>query len=121
MSEATMPGSVFIWPRMFVIKNEPVPGTDDMGQISLSSREIYVTPGKSRQEQALTLCHEVVHAMCATTGARYAPHEESLAGGLAQMIYALIRDNPDFVRYIQDVGREDPAPSPAPASGERQP
>jgi len=106
MEELKLPTAVFVWPRRFEVRHTAVPDCNDMGQITLSDRTIYVRPGASRQEEALTLCDEVVHAMVASVGDYRI--SEAVAGGMAQMLFAVIRDNPEFVRYVQAIPEEIP-------------
>lgn len=64
--------------------------------------EILVEKNQKEPIKKITAIHEVLHGMLAYTSFRNTAHEEDVCICLEQSIYNFIRNNPEFVKYIQE-------------------
>ena len=57
---------------------------------------------ESRPYEQMTVLHEVLHAAWAATGLddQTCDHEEVIVSTLAPVLLAVIRDNPDLIKYL---------------------
>lgn len=98
-----MPSSVTVGPYVIAIKE--LVGTDmerDYGHFDSVKMEIrlqkeFATP----QQAADTLLHEVLHAVWHIAGLNHKDGEERLVASLSTQICAVVRQNPDIVRWLQ--------------------
>jgi Zn-dependent peptidase ImmA (M78 family) len=107
-NEYKMPDSIKVGPWIYSINNM----TNDTGEISGAlgacnsvKKRIYIKEKINDQEAAGTLLHEVIHAVFRNTGlyqsGEIAEHEEIIVSQLEIGLLGVIRDNPDFVPYLQ--------------------
>ena len=73
------------------------------GLFDESRQTIHVAPGLGPDVERETSVHEAIHAAIAQTAFRNnLDSEEELAASLAPIIYAMIRDNKDWVAWLQE-------------------
>lgn len=75
---------------------------EDLWGLCLHSRqELRVSKHLTNQVWALTALHEVLHAILASAGVQ--AHDEVLIDALSHRLFELVRENPDFIEYLQNV------------------
>lgn len=73
-------------------------GLPDMGLCDEENATIAIRAGLPSDVERITVLHEAVHAMLYALG--YRKHNERVVDGLAYQMVAVLRDNPDFARYL---------------------
>jgi Zn-dependent peptidase ImmA (M78 family) len=107
-SEYNMPKTIKVGPWIYSINNM----TKDTGEISgalgacnSTYKKIFVKENLNDQERAGTLLHEVLHAVFRNTGLfqleNISEYEETIVTQFEIGLLGVIRDNPDFVPYLQ--------------------
>jgi hypothetical protein len=71
------------------------------GRIDYAKTRIQVTQRQTDQMKVSTLWHEALHGILAQAGQ---DHEEALIEALGYGITQLIQDNPELVKFTQEVG-----------------
>jgi hypothetical protein len=77
----------------------------DKGQYGVcvyDHQRIYLTPNMMHQQASDTLLHEVMHAIWSEAGLDHIPdlNEETVIRTMATWLRMVIRDNPDFTKFI---------------------
>ncbi len=98
-----MPTSVVIGPYDIQIRElDPSDAEKNYGLFHSEKMEIHLRKEFSSAQQAAdTLLHEVLHAVWHIAGLSHKDGEERLVATLATQICAVVRQNPDIVRFLQ--------------------
>ena len=80
--------------------------TDQAGGVDLSGQAIIYDPGLHSMQERDTILHELLHCIIFQTPLRKTitdqEEEERLVWTLSPRILALLRDNPQFVKYLTE-------------------
>jgi hypothetical protein len=73
-----------------------------LGVCLYNHQRIYLSPNMKHQVASDTLLHEVLHAIWSESGLDHIPdlNEETVVRALATWLRLVIRDNPEFVKFI---------------------
>lgn len=80
-------------------------GSDKLGETDVAAQELRVGPGQASTQERDSLLHEVLHACWDQTSLRAGAggdrsDEEAAVSALAPLLLGVMRDNPDFVRWL---------------------
>ncbi len=71
---------------------------DDLGESDLENQHITIKDGLKPEQEKSTLLHECLHAISDTLGLGL---NEKHVQGLETGLWALLKDNPQFVSYLR--------------------
>lgn len=94
------PASVKVLGQKFTItftEGDPL-DADDLGECAVDSLSIAVRDKLNPEKERLVLLHEVIHAIEDVLNLKLS---EKQVEGLETGVYALIRDNPAFIKYLR--------------------
>ena len=96
------PKKIKIGPYNYVVELFPDATTTDHGACVYNHQTIFLSTNQHAERAGDTLLHEVLHAIWDVTGFDVMPdlHEESIVRGMATMLSAVLRDNPQFAKFI---------------------
>ena len=96
------PKKIKIGPYNYVVELFPDATTTDHGACVYNHQTIFLSSNQHAERAGDTLLHEVLHAIWDVTGFDVMPdlHEESIVRGMATMLSAVLRDNPQFAKFI---------------------
>lgn len=91
----------------FTIGNEHVSDPDNYGGLNLHTNYIFVNPKMGKEQQRLSLVHELLHVLVNYSGAKSvakltAEQEEILVTVMEPMLLSLLRDNPQIIKFLQE-------------------
>ncbi len=98
-----MPSSVRVGPYDIKIRElDPSDAEKNYGEFHSEKMEIRLRKEFSSPQQAAdTLLHEILHAVWMIGGLSHRDGEERLVASLATQICAVVRQNPDIVKFLQ--------------------
>lgn len=104
-AKAKRPDKLYIEPFCYAIDARPEWSltTGNMGNCSTDSQTIYIDAGLTEQSERDTILHEALHAIIAQTDLQKSLTEkkqEDVCWQLAPRLLALLKDNPDFIRWL---------------------
>lgn len=97
------PTSVRIFGRPYSITYVPRndPTFDQLGLTDPDSHRIWCADGQPEVEEEDTVVHEIFHAIRATMRTQVDPEvEETMVGILATGLVGVLRDNPEFAKWL---------------------
>lgn len=103
-AEIPMPQSVRVGPFDYRVQSWPsreASAADRFGECDRFNNVIRVRDDISRQRSAETMIHEILHAVWDTQGLGDNETEERIVTCFGLGLSQVIRDNPDFVAWVQ--------------------
>jgi len=96
------PKKIKIGPYNYVVELFPDATTTDHGACVYNHQTIFLSANQQAERAGDTLLHEVFHAIWDVTGFDVMPdlHEESIVRGMATMLSSVLRENPQFAKFI---------------------
>jgi hypothetical protein len=96
------PKKIKIGPYNYVVELFPDATTTDHGACVYNHQTIFLSTNQHAERAGDTLLHEVLHAIWDVSGFDVMPdlHEESIVRGMATMLSAVLRDNPQFAKFV---------------------
>lgn len=75
-----------------------------LGEHDQAKGEFRISADVSTSQQASALIHEILHACFAESGLRekHQEAEEEIVASLEALLYAVLRDNPKVIQFIQE-------------------
>jgi len=70
---------------------------------------IHIADGQRGPQLADTILHELLHAIYATFGLKDEDEEERIVSALATGLVGVLRDNPNFARWLTDEASSTPS------------
>ncbi len=105
---ANMPRTIRVGPFDYTVKQWSGMASSNAGNWGLCDRctlTILVAEGLHPMREAEVLLHEVLHAAYDTGHAGATEGEEAMVSTLGYQLSQVIRDNPDLMRYFEEVYR----------------
>lgn len=96
------PKKIKIGPYNYTVELFPDATTTDHGACVYNHQTIFLSTNQHAERAGDTLLHEVLHAIWDVAGFDVMPdlHEESIVRGMATMLSAVLRDNPQFAKFV---------------------
>lgn len=87
-----------------VLKIKIIKKADFLGEHDRDKGEIRLSGDVASSQQATALLHELLHACFAESGlrAKHPEIEEEIVASLEALLYAVLRDNPKVIQFIQE-------------------
>ena len=102
MSTKRKPSKIKIgWREYKIIFSKEVVSEGDglFGQLVYNENLIRMRPDIDINEQKITLIHEICHAIFYFMGSQLKKDEDFIKG-LSEHLYQVVKDNPDFFRWL---------------------
>lgn len=98
------PEKVFLsYLALDIVEKEVSHGAQEYGLFSPEISRIEVRQGQGPREEANTLVHEVLHAICYAYGLRLSfDEEERIVNAMANGLCDLLARNPDLIAYLTE-------------------
>ena len=93
----------------YTVERRPVPITEGegscvTGRVLYDCAKLLIANNLCEEVEAYTILHEAMHAFFCLAGIRQ--HDEQLIETLGGYFFDFIRDNPDFIKAIQETGKK---------------
>lgn len=101
-----LPTTIRIGFKTFKISPWPLAeaySADRLGECDPANSTIRVADGRSTEDTAETLIHEVLHAAWHVAHLEEGDKEERIVASLSSVLAQVLHDNPDFQSYLADV------------------
>jgi hypothetical protein len=101
---AERPDKVFLsYLALDIVEKEHVHGAQEFGLFSVDASRIEIRSGQGPREEANTLIHEVLHAICYAYGLRLPfEEEERIVNAVANGLCDFLARNPELVQYLTE-------------------
>ena len=96
------PRKIKIGPYNYVVELFPDATHSDHGACVYNHQTIFLSANQHAERAGDTLLHEVLHAIWDVAGFDVMPdlHEESIVRGMATMLSAVLKENPQLAKFI---------------------
>ena len=93
----------------YAVERRPIPitegeGSNVTGRVLYDCAKLLIANNLCEEVEAYTILHETMHALFCLAGIRQ--HDEQLIETLGGYFFDFIRDNPDFIKAIQETGKK---------------
>jgi len=89
------------WREYEIVIDPIIDANHTNGEIVYQQSRITITPNQSDESKKTCLLHEIMHGILYNMGNEQGTNEYFI-GGLTENLYQVIKDNPDFLKYIGD-------------------
>ena len=87
------------WREYEIVIDPIIDANRTHGEIVYQQNRITISPSQSDEETKECLVHEIIHGILYNMGNENVS-DENFINGLTENLYQVIKDNPDFLKYI---------------------
>jgi len=87
------------WRTYEIVIDPIIDANHTKGEIVYSQSRITLTPNQAVDEMKTCLIHEILHGIFFNMGSELVSSEDFISG-LTDHLYQVIKENPDFLKYI---------------------
>lgn len=87
------------WRTYKIVIDPIIDANHTNGEVVYQQKRITISPSQSDESKKTCLLHEIIHGILYNMGNENVS-DEHFIGGLTENLYQVIKDNPDFLKYI---------------------